>query len=193
MKNAFRVVAGYFCKAHWARNYRVTEQQLVMTNKDNNSDSDPGIPELVTATDRSVTVTAEANDFSAVVSAKDDANGRKSFLQQNSEDFASTSEQQSEPPQPHSKVNHLTVEANHRNVIRRIQEILSSPDSLSLSNRYIGISLSGCGFLGSYHFGVSICFKKNAKVFNFDVLAVLVKFRDFAINFFDFNRRLNIL
>jgi hypothetical protein len=37
---------------------------------------------------------------------------------------------------------------------------------IGVSNRLpheFAISLSGCGFLGSYHFGVMICFQKNAK------------------------------
>lgn len=38
---------------------------------------------------------------------------------------------------------------------------------IGVSNRLpneFALSFSGCGFLGTYHFGVMICFQKNAKV-----------------------------
>jgi len=38
-------------------------------------------------------------------------------------------------------------------------------DVLKDKNARVGISFSGCGFLGVYHFGVIDCFRKNAKSF----------------------------
>uniref|UniRef100_A0A7E4UR30 PNPLA domain-containing protein n=1 Tax=Panagrellus redivivus TaxID=6233 RepID=A0A7E4UR30_PANRE len=38
-------------------------------------------------------------------------------------------------------------------------------DIPNASNDELALSLSGCGFLGSYHFGVMICFRNNAKKF----------------------------
>ncbi|KAH7728958.1 Patatin-like phospholipase family protein [Aphelenchoides avenae] len=38
-----------------------------------------------------------------------------------------------------------------------------APDKPLPLPREIALSLSGCGFLGTYHFGVIICFQKNAK------------------------------
>ncbi|KAI1707986.1 patatin-like phospholipase domain-containing protein [Ditylenchus destructor] len=35
--------------------------------------------------------------------------------------------------------------------------------SRDASKDFIGLSFSGCGFLGSYHFGVMLCFQKHAK------------------------------
>ena len=37
-------------------------------------------------------------------------------------------------------------------------------DVLRDKNARVGISFSGCGFLGVYHFGVIDCFRKNARV-----------------------------
>lgn len=50
-----------------------------------------------------------------------------------------------------------------KNVANKICYILKN-DSNATFDSSLGLSMSGCGFLGSYHFGAVICIQKNSSV-----------------------------
>lgn len=65
-----------------------------------------------------------------------------------------------------------TPECAANNLLRPVSDVVPrSPadegDGLRTLPKQLAISYSGCGFLGTYHFGVMICFQRNAQVSQF--------------------------
>lgn len=61
--------------------------------------------------------------------------------------------------------------------------LILNNDSNTKINSPLGLSMSGCGFLGSYHFGAVICIKKNSSVSLFHFLYFNLRNSFFRIYF----------